>query len=167
MHPLDETYSAAIRNYIRVADVKTIRCGRTQIVRIRSTVSIFGIAPAALVVLALAVTVSAESVQFVKVRDFRKGELYCKGFEVKKPTSIHISAIGAASSNDQYLSAYAWIIPAGNLEPVWIMDDSNTDEAEADDDAMNRRPASGAENPGAWISDFDRCCARRNQRRQQ
>ncbi|MBK7093072.1 MAG: hypothetical protein IPH59_15375 [bacterium] len=101
--------------------------------RIRSTVSIFGIAPAALVVLALAVTVSAESVQFVKVRDFRKGELYCKGFEVKKPTSIHISAIGAASSNDQYLSAYAWIIPAGNLEPVWIMDDSNTDEAEADD----------------------------------
>ncbi len=133
MHPLDETYSAAIRNYIRVADVKTIRCGRTQIVRIRSTVSIFGIAPAALVVLALAVTVSAESVQFVKVRDFRKGELYCKGFEVKKPTSIHISAIGAASSNDQYLSAYAWIIPAGNLEPVWIMDDSNTDEAEADD----------------------------------
>lgn len=132
---LDETYIFVTRKYTRVAYDVIACCGRTKFVeiRIRNTIGIIGIAPVAMVVFALAVTLNAESVQFVKVRDFRKGELYCKGFEVKKPTSIHINAVGAGSNNGNGMSAYAWIIPTGGLEPVWIMDNQNTDEADADD----------------------------------
>lgn len=82
------------------------------------------------VVLALAVSSAAVSapVQIVNVKDFRKNELYCKAFEVSKQTSIHIKAIGAVSAFDEEkMTAYAWIIPIGSLEPVWTMDDENSD----------------------------------------
>lgn len=85
------------------------------------------------IVLALTITAAAANVQVVKVRDFRKGELYCKAFEVTKPSSIHITAVGATSGGDREMAAYAWIIPSGGLEPVWIMDNRNTDPSETDD----------------------------------
>ncbi len=101
-------------------------------VKLGNLVNTFGISLVAPVVMALAVGAVAENVQLVKVRDFRKGELYCRAFEVRKPTSIHINAVGAASGNGPEMAAYAWIIPSGALEPVWVMDDTNTDPLSID-----------------------------------
>ncbi|MGB5107023.1 MAG: hypothetical protein WBP29_11150 [Candidatus Zixiibacteriota bacterium] len=88
---------------------------------------------AAAAVLSLAVTAVAygASVQIVKVRDFRKGELYCKGFEVTTPTSVNINAVGSISGGDK-MSGYAWIIASGGLDPVWTMDEDNTDRYDGD-----------------------------------
>ncbi len=109
--------------------------GRTEILKVKpeNLVGTFGFAAMAMALISITATAVAENVQIVKVRDFRKGELYCKAFEVNKPSSIHINAVGAASGNENEMAAYAWIIPANGLEPVWIMDDENTDTSNKDD----------------------------------
>lgn len=87
--------------------------------------------------------------QIVKVRDFRKGELYCKAFEVTAPTSINIDAVGSITGHGEKMAAYAWIIPAGGLEPVWAMDDGNTDEYN-DDSRLREYDSSVELEPGKY-----------------
>ncbi len=79
-------------------------------------------------VLALAApALFAQQTTIVNVDNFRPNELYCKAFEVNTPMTIHIKATGGGIVNDEQLSGYAWIIPSGELDPIWVMDADNTE----------------------------------------
>ncbi|MCK4858011.1 MAG: hypothetical protein KAT58_08590, partial [candidate division Zixibacteria bacterium] len=65
--------------------------------------------------------------RILKVDDFRKGEVFCRGFEIKEPLTVDIYAIGSGWKSGRSLTAYGWIIRSGSLEPVWVMDSRNTD----------------------------------------
>lgn len=80
----------------------------------------------------LSTMLTAQDEYIVKVDNFRKDELYCKGFKVLEPTSIQIKAIGALHKNGDEMAGYAWIMRSGSLQPVWVMEKRNTDEYDSD-----------------------------------
>jgi hypothetical protein len=65
--------------------------------------------------------------EIVNVDDFRRGEVFCQGFTLKEPMQIDIYAVGAGRKDNRTLSAYGWIIRPNSLEPLWLMDQSNTE----------------------------------------
>jgi hypothetical protein len=66
--------------------------------------------------------------RILHIDDLQRGELICRGFEIKKSLDIDIHAIGSGWNASRQLAGYAWIIRSGSLEPVWVMDQHNTDE---------------------------------------
>ncbi len=103
----------------------------------------------ALCILSSSYPAIAASAQLVKVRDFRLNELYCKAIEVTSPTSIHINAVGSITGGGNKMIGYAWIIPEGELEPVWMMDDDNTDSY-GDDDRLREYDSNLELEPGTY-----------------
>ncbi|UCD95260.1 MAG: hypothetical protein JSU69_04210 [Candidatus Zixiibacteriota bacterium] len=63
----------------------------------------------------------------VEMRDMYEGDLAVDGFELESKTTISISAIGAELKNTDEMFAYGWIIDADTREPVWILDEQETD----------------------------------------
>lgn len=82
----------------------------------------------ALTVLVAAASATAEPATIVNVRNFRSGEVYCKAIEVARATTIHIDVVGAGDENQDRMWAYAWIVPSGKLDPVWVMEWDRTEE---------------------------------------
>ncbi len=95
--------------------------------------SILGIAALTMLVAAMmSPSLLAQDNYIVKVDNFRKNELYCKGFKVLEPTNVQIKAIGSKHKNDDNMAGYAWIMRSGNLQPVWVMEEGNTDRYGSD-----------------------------------
>ena len=73
-------------------------------------------------------TLLAGEYRILRIDDLERGELICRGFEVKEPLDVDIHAIGSGWHASRQLAGYAWIIRSGSLEPVWAMEQHNTEE---------------------------------------
>ncbi len=100
-------------------------------------------------VIFLTVAAIAATATIVNVRDFRRNEVYCKAIEVSGPTTIHIDAIGAGFEDYDNMAAYAWIIPSGAIDPVWVMEWDRTDEF-GDDERLRRYDSNLELEPGKY-----------------
>ncbi|HSG99037.1 MAG TPA: hypothetical protein VLB27_03245, partial [candidate division Zixibacteria bacterium] len=63
-----------------------------------------------------------------------RGELAVDGFELTEQTRLDLYAIGAAPGRSDDLSAYAWIIDAQTRQPVWVMEERDTDRYQRSSD---------------------------------
>ncbi len=74
---------------------------------------------------------------FVSLRNFKDQELRSAGFEIRRPTTIHITALGGGgnqgwSYKSDRMFAYGWIIDATSRRPVWEMNVRNTQKSRND-----------------------------------
>lgn len=63
----------------------------------------------------------------VEFNDLRTGDLLVEGFELSAETRLSVTSIGAAPWGGDVLLAYGWILDADTREPVWVMDERDTD----------------------------------------
>jgi hypothetical protein len=84
-------------------------------------------AATAVLLLLLSGAVLAGEHRILKLDNFKLGEVRCAAFEVKSPLDVDIYAVGSSQSGNSQLAGYGWIIRAGSLEPVWVMERHNTD----------------------------------------
>ncbi len=81
---------------------------------------------AAAAMLMLAATLPANDL--VELRSPEPDEIQAIGFELTRGGMMTVDAVGMLSEHDDdELTAYAWIIDAETREPVWVMDERNTD----------------------------------------
>jgi hypothetical protein len=59
--------------------------------------------------------------------DFEPGELRVVGFELPRAARLDIEAFGVRPSWSDELAAYAWILDARTREPLWVMEEDDTD----------------------------------------
>lgn len=83
------------------------------------------------------VAATAGEKTIVSLRDFKDTELKYAGFEIRRPVSIHISALGGGgnqgwSYKSDRMFAYGWIIDASTRRPVWEMTVRNTQKSRSD-----------------------------------
>jgi hypothetical protein len=83
------------------------------------------------------VTGVAAEKTFVSLRNFKDQELKAAGFEVRRPATIHITALGGGgnqgwSYKSDRMFAYGWIIDATTRRPVWEMTVRNTQKSRND-----------------------------------
>ncbi|MCH7878518.1 MAG: hypothetical protein IH914_04290 [candidate division Zixibacteria bacterium] len=63
----------------------------------------------------------------VEFNDLRNGDLLVQGFELSAETRLILTAVGSAPWGAGDLQAYGWILDAETREPVWVMDERDTD----------------------------------------
>ena len=67
----------------------------------------------------------------VSLRDFSSSELKYAGFEIRRPVTVHITALGGGGSHgwtykSNKMFAYGWIIDADNRSLIWELTANNT-----------------------------------------
>ena len=87
-----------------------------------------------IVALGLALPASGAEKSIISLRDYCSTELQHRGFELSRPTTIHIRALGGGGGKgwtykSEKMFAYGWILDAATREPVWTMTVSNTNRA--------------------------------------
>ena len=73
----------------------------------------------------------------VSLRGFKETELKYAGFEIRRPVTVHITALGRGgnqgwSYKSDRMFAYGWIIDASTRRPVWEMTVRNTQKSRTD-----------------------------------